>query len=66
MSDPMKAGDANAIKAATPGYGFWCFDCDAPMLAETYDVACANAFTAGWKLIRGVNRCPVCAEKYNV
>jgi hypothetical protein len=57
---PTKTTEATKIAAA--GYGFWCFDCNSPMLAETYAVACANAFTAGWKRIRGVDRCPSCAE----
>lgn len=42
-------------------YGFWCFDCDAPALAADYREACAAAEAAGWRIIRGVNRCPSCA-----
>jgi hypothetical protein len=43
------------------GYGFWCFDCEAPMLRPTYADACRAASAAGWRVIRGVNRCPTCA-----
>lgn len=43
-------------------FGLWCFDCGEPSLAPTYAEACATAEAAGWRLIRGVNRCPACAS----
>jgi hypothetical protein len=62
MSD-AECREVNRRKQAMAGYGFWCFDCDAAMLAETYALACANAFDAGWQQIRGVDRCPACASR---
>jgi hypothetical protein len=42
-------------------YGTWCFDCHKPALAADFVTAIAIAIRAGWRLIRGVWRCPECA-----
>ena len=41
--------------------GTWGWDCRAPALAETYVAAIERAESEGWRLIRGVHRCPACA-----
>ena len=43
-------------------FGMWCFDCGEPALAPTYAEACVAAEAAGWRMIRGVNRCAACAH----
>ncbi len=42
-------------------YGTWCWDCRAPALAADYLTAITQAEAAGWRMIRGVHRCPDCA-----